>query len=598
MNGEADTMTTERQTDRLQIAPNPGEWLAFLGILALFSFCVLRRLGDSSLGYPDADRILMDGVFFRDFFFDLPWSDPYGYVKHYFAQYPALSLGYRPPFFPFVEGLFNSAFGLQMWSSRLALLAFGLVGLTAFFFTVRRMHGGPSALAATALLATTPFVLRLSWYTMGEVPVLSMALVTVFFYDRYLASGKTSHLIAAAVAAVLAVWTKQTAFFLLIWMLLHQLTTGGLVAQLRQRRVWLTIALVVIGLIPLLLITLWLGDQNLAQSIGMAPLLGQQAFAADVLPASLAARLNPDVLLVHLEQIYQVHLTWPALGLSAVGFAWALWMRDKRVWFWVSFIIVVYLVFTYIKGQNPRYPIFWIPAFLVLASMPLSYLLPRSKRGFQLYAGIVAATVAWQVFAVYQIAPKYATGYDEAAQFVLEHSESPTVFFDGYNNGYFTYFMRALDPARSMYVLRGDKLLSSTSIAGRNRLEVHAKDERDIIGILEQYGVQYVVVEDKNTIKIPIHDVLRRILKQNSRFELAKAIPVDTGSPSTREPLAGVTLLIYEMRDRGMPKDGVLELRLPVVGQTLRVPLRGLQERSPDQRQPQQSSSQAPSAAQ
>jgi hypothetical protein len=460
------------------------------------------------------------------------------------------------------------------------------------------MHGGPSALAATALLATTPFVLRLSWYTMGEVPVLSMALVTVFFYDRYLASGKTSHLIAAAVAAVLAVWTKQTAFFLLIWMLLHQLTTGGLVAQLRQRRVWLTIALVVIGLIPLLLITLWLGDQNLAQSIGMAPLLGQQAFAADVLPASLAARLNPDVLLVHLEQIYQVHLTWPALGLSAVGFAWALWMRDKRVWFWVSFIIVVYLVFTYIKGQNPRYPIFWIPAFLVLASMPLSYLQSRSKRGFQLYAAIVAATVAWQVFAVYQIAPKYATGYDEAAQFVLEHSESPTVFFDGYNNGYFTYFMRALDPARSMYVLRGDKLLSSTSIAGRNRLEVHAEDERDIIGILEQYGVQYVVVEDKNTIKIPIHDVLRRILKQNSRFELAKTIPVDTGSPSTREPLAGVTLLIYEMRDRGAPKDGILELRLPVVGQTLRVPLRGLQERSPDQRQPQQSSSEAPSAAQ
>jgi len=582
MNEKLKTIRTEGQVNRLQATPNTAEWFAFLGILALFSFWVLRQLGDSSLGYPDADRILMDGVFFRDFFFDLPLSDPYGYVKHYFAQYPALSIGYRPPFFPFVEGIFNSALGLDMWSSRLALLSFGLVGLTAFFFTVRRMYGGPSALAAMALLATTPFVLRLSWYTMGEVPVLSMALITVFFYYGYLTSGKTSYLILAALAAVLAAWTKQTAFFLLIWMVLHQLTTGGLLAQLRQRRVWLTITMVIIGLIPLVVITLWLGDQNLAQSIGMAPVFGQQAFAADVLPASLAARLNPDVLLVHLKQIYQFHLTWPALALCLVGLGWALWKRDKRAWFWISFIIVVYLVFTYIKGQNPRYPIFWIPAFLVLASMPLCYLQQRSKRGFQLYAGIVAATVAWQVFAVSQIAPKYATGYDEAARFVLENSESPTVFFDGYNNGYFTYFMRALDPDRSMYVLRGDKLLSSTSIAGRNRLEVHAEDERDIVGILEQYGVQYVVVEDKNTIKIPIHGVLRRILKRNDRFELVKTIPVDTGSPSTREPLEGISLLIYEVHDRGTPKDGILELHLPVVGQTLRVPLRGLSERSPE----------------
>lgn len=159
-------------------------------------------------------------------------------------------------------------------------------------------------------------------------------------------------------------------------------------------------------------------------------------------------------------------------------------------------------------------------------------------------------------------------------------------------------FMRALDPNRSMCMRRGAKLSSSKSIAGRNQLEVHAEDERDIIGMLEQYGVQYVVVEDKNTIKIPIHRVLRRVLECNDRFELVKTIPVDTGSLSTRESLDGVSLLIYKVHDRGALKDGILELRLLVVGQTLRVPLRGLQERSPDQRPPEQSSSQAPSRAQ
>lgn len=580
MNSASASEQNDLRSDCKRKPGNVGDWLALAGVLVVFSLLVLRRFGDLSLGYPDADRILMDGVFFRDFLFDLPFSDPYGYVQHYFAQYPALSIGYRPPFFPFIEGLFNAVFGVEMWSSRLALLLFGLVGLTAFFLIVRRMFGSASAIAATALLATTPFVIRLSWYTMGEVPVLSMALITIFFYHRYVMSEKTSQLVLAGTAAVLAAWTKQTAFFLFVWMFLHQFTIGGLLGQLRQRRVWFTIAGVAIGLAPLVLITLWLGDQNLKQSIGMIPiLLGGQAFAADVLPASIADRLNRNVLLGHLKQIYEVHLSWPALALSLVGLIWAVWIRDKRAWFWFSFVIVVYVVFTYIKGQNSRYPIFWIPAFLVFASLPLAYLQGRWQRGFQLYVGLLAATVAWQVFSIYQIAPKYATGYDDAARFVLENSESPTAFFDGYNNGYFTYFMRAFDPERSMYVLRGDKLLSSSSIGGRNMLEIHAKDADDVREMLWKYGVQYVVVEDKNTIEVPIHNLLRRVLERDPRFRLVKTIPVDTGTPSTREPLEGISLLIYEVRDRGKPQDGILELRLPVVGQTLRVPLRGLQER-------------------
>lgn len=554
-------------------------WWGLVGILAVFSLLLLRRLGDTSLGYPDADRILMDGVLFRDFFVDLPLLDPYGYVKHYFAQYPALSIGYRPPLFPLVEGIFNTLFGVEMWSSRLALLLFGLVGLVALFVTVLRMYGGPSALAAVALVATTPFVVRLGWYTMGEVPVLAMALVTVYFYSSYVTGGKTSALMLTAATAVLAAWTKQTAFFLLVWMLVHQSTSGGLIAQLRQRRVWLAIGLVVVGLLPLLLITLWLGDQNLAQSIGMSPILGDKVFAADLLPEHISRRLTPEVLLVHLKQIYQAHLTWPALALSLVGIVWSLFRRDMGAWFWLSFIIVVYIVFTYIKGQNARYPIFWIPAFLVLAAVPLSYLQTRSRLGFRFYSGCVAATVLWQIVLIHQSTPKFATGYDEAARFVLGNSESPTVFFDGYNNGYFTYFMRALDPERSMYVLRGDKLLSSSSIVSRNRLEVHARDAADVIAILRKYGVQFIVVEDRNTIGLPIHGVLRDVLKNEEDFALVKTIPVDTGTPSTREPLAGVSLLIYEARERGMPEDGILELRLPVVGQTLRVPLRGLKER-------------------
>jgi hypothetical protein len=546
-------------------------------IIVLYSILILRRLGDTSLGYPDADRILMDGAFFRDFFVDLPLLDIYGYVTSYFGQYPALSIGYRPPVFPAVEGVFNLLLGVNMWSSRLSLLAFGVAGVLALYATVRQVYGQSAALAAAALYATAPFVVKLGWYTMAEIPVVSVALVTAFFYQRYIATGSTGALWGTVLAAVVAVWTKQTAVFLALWLIIHQIGAGGFVRQLRQRRVWLATVVGIILLVPLLVITLWLGDQNLAQSIGLLLLGIENAYAG--LADSLPYRLQPDRLLLRLRQLYEVHLEAPTLVLSVLGLLWALLRRDGRVWFWLSLIIAVYLFFTYLRGENSRYPVFWIPAFAVLASVPLSYLRGRSARGFRLYAGALLVACGWQVWAIYQSNPKYATGYEAAAAYVLAKSASPTVFFDGYNNGYFVYFMRALDEERSMYVLRGDKLLSSTAIAGRNRLEVHAEGVDDILDIFDRYGPQYIVVEDKNTIGIPVHGKLRNLLRERTRFRLVEAIPVDTGSPSTREPLEGVTLLIYEDMERKVPSEGILELRLPVVGQTLRIPFRPVGER-------------------
>lgn len=553
-------------------------WL-LLALALLYSVMILRRLGDTSLGYPDADRILMDGVFFHDFFLDLPLLDSYGYIKSYFGQYPALSLGYRPPVFPVGEGIFNLIFGVNMWSSRLALLAFGLTGLFALYATVRQMYGQAVAMSASAVYATAPFVVGLGWYTMAEIPVMSMVLLTVFCYHAYIIRNSTWALWGTVLSAVASMWTKQTAIFLVVWIFLHQLVAGGLLLQLRQRRVWIALTAAVVLLLPLLLITLWLGDQNLAQSIGMLPWLIDSAYAGG-LADSLPLRLQPERLLLRIRQLYQVHLELPTLFLALAGFLWAVLRRDHKVWFWLSFIISVYLFFTYIRGENSRYPIFWIPAFAVLAGLPLAYLRERSALAFRLWGSAIALACAWQVWVIYDLEPKYATGYDRAAAYVLENSRSPTVFFDGYNNGYFTYFMRALDAERSMYVLRGDKLLSSTSIAGSNRLAVHVEGRDGIVDLLDRYGPQFVVVEDRNTIGIPVHDTLRELLKEDGRFKLVESIRVDTGVPSTREPLRDVTLLIYEDTQRKTPDEGILELRLPVVGQTLRIPFRAVGDRS------------------
>jgi hypothetical protein len=558
-------MTTQSSSPRS--TPRPfWELAAFAAVIGIAVLTLLRQLTNDALGYPDADRILMDGVFFRDFLVDLPLLHPYDYIVNYFGQYPALSIGYRPPFFPFVEGLFNLALGVEIWSSRLALLAFALGGITAFYLLMRRTFDSATAAVASLFLVTTPFFARFGWYTMAEVPVLSMALITAYFFQRYISDGRTRDLVITAIALVLAMYTKQTAMVLALWMVIYVLGSWRILEQLRQRRVWITLAVAVIAVLPLVAVTLWLSEQHMAQSVGT----GQAA--------SLGAKLQTHRLLTLPTQLYTLHLTPPVLVLSIVGALWAAIRMDRRLWFWLSYIIAVYLLFTYIHNQNSRYPIFWIPAFCALAAMPVALAKPATRLRSGLLV-IAIAIGAYQLWQVYERSPQFATGYDQAATYVLEHSESPTVFFDGYNNGYFTYFMRAQDPERSMWVLRGDKLLTSTSIGGSNMLEVHIEDAAEIDALLDRFGPQFIVVESRNTIGPAVHTVLRTHLASSDRYALRKTIPVDTGEPSTRPPLDDLELLIYEQMNREAAAGGVLELRLPVVGQTLQIPLRDIDSR-------------------
>jgi hypothetical protein len=535
---------------------NPVSGVLLLLVLAAMSILLLRELGNPCLGYADADRILMDGVFLLDFLKDFPIDRIYGYTVEYFGQYPALSIGYRPPFFPFVEALFNTAFGINMWSSRLALLAFMLVGVSAWFLLIRRLYDDVTAFAATLLLITTPFIAKWGWYTMGELPVLSMAMLTGYVFYRYTETDRPAFLYWAALLFGLTCWTKQTAVFLSLWFLLYMIMSGNLLVYLKRRELWIATAIAVVILLPLGAITLWLGEQNIAQSVGSGN-------AAD--PVS---RLSWDNLKLRFITLYQYHLTPPVQVLSLAGLAWGFFRRDRQLLYFVCLVLATYLFFTYLTGKNERYPIFWIPAFTLFAALPVYYL--AAFRAVRIAALLMLLVIAgYQIQMIYARPVNYATGFDAAAGYVLENSESPTVFYDGYNNGYFTYFMRALDPQRSMYVLRGDKLLTSSAISSKNRLEVHASSREDIQALLDKYGVQYVVVESRDESGLAIHRELRDYL-QDGPFELEKAIDVQ----STRPPLKGQQIRIYRYQDRQPITADYLELRLPVVGQTIKAPLR------------------------
>ncbi len=515
-----------------------------------------RGILDSSLGYPDADRILMDGVFIHDFLHDIPLSDIYGYTISYYGQYPALSIGYRPPFFPFIEAVFNTVFGVNMWSSRLALLAFALVGATAWFALIQRMFDGLTAFFSTLLLMTLPFVAKWGWYTMGELPLLSMSMLTLYLFYRYIETNSAKHLFLTALSFSATVWTKQTAFYLAFFFLLYLVQQGQLVPRIKESKTWGAVALVLAALIPLALITLWLGDQNLAQSIGKG-LEGKS-------PWLLRWERLPE----HFTNIVHYQTTPPFLLLVLFGMALSVVTREKKSIFFALFILVTFLFFSYVIHKNERYTIFWLPAFALFAALPL-YIFRRKPMWRNLFITVLVVVAAWDTYQVYAKAPNHATGYDAAAAFVLKNSRSPTVMVDAYNNGYFIYFMRALDPERGMYVLRADKLLTSSSIGYHNRLSIHVKNREGIRALLDRYGIELIVVESRDRSGIQIHQEFRHYLEEGPFDELTR-IPVK----SNRPPLMDQELVVYRYRDYKPAKGGILELHLPVVGQTIRVPLR------------------------
>jgi hypothetical protein len=318
---------------------------------------------------------------------------------------------------------------------------------------------------------------------------------------------------------------------------------------------------------PLAVITYWLGSHNISQSMG---------YGAEVNPFH---RLSPANLTVYFKFLKSHQLTLPVLLLSIIGAIWTALKRDRRGLFFAIGIVATYLFFTYVVAKVPRYTIFWIPAFSLFAVLPLYYL-RHSKVKHTVLAVLMAVLVCYQVSQVYARTPYYATGYQDAAGYVLDKSKSPVVFFDGGNlEAFFVYFMRALDPNRSKYVLRGRKMLSSQVFQTGIQLAVHAKSDRDIQDIFDRYGVEYIIVESKKHERaVEIHQILRDFL-EDGPFELVREFPVQSNQPKTK----GQILRVYRYLSPKPLTADYIEIRLPVVGQTIRAPIKQLQRLEIDQ---------------
>jgi hypothetical protein len=228
-----------------------------------------------------------------------------------------------------------------------------------------------------------------------------------------------------------------------------------------------------------------------------------------------------------------------------------------------------------------RFFCYWLPPFCALAATVVQIGSSRLYRttltmilgtlvAYQLWTGVRGA----QTPMIAGVRPAGAIGYEEAAQYVVDHRLGETVLYSAaVDTGYFVFFVRKHDPQQEMIVLRSDKLLT-TSKMDITDFERRVQRPEAIPPMLQRYGVGYVVIEDR-----PYGDGPLRWLQQivqTPAFELRRRIPI--GSSVLR--LGGATLSIYEYRDRtSADRDATLAIGVPMMNDVITVRLAELRPR-------------------
>ncbi len=540
---------------------------AFLAALFAVTAVVLAvGIGKSELFVNnDETRHAMTGVFVADAIYDFPVNDPAGYAKDYYEQYPALGLVHWPPLFYAAEGAGYIVGGVSVTTARIVVIVFALTFVLFLYKLVALCLSRWIAFAATLAAILTPQVVYYGRAVMLEIPALAMCTAASYYFYRAISDRtKRSALICGIVLAG-ALLTKQHAFFLIPFFALYTILSGRFREFFRAR--WIAPAAIVIVLAG--------GYYTCALMAHGATLLkdvaGGGIAASDwlwylrTLPKQIGSRLEPNnwnaiAVSAAVLATFAANLVWCIIALRRKGES-AQKREARFLLFCICWIICCFLFFSAFSQKDSRHIIFWIPALAVSAMMAfrrLGLLVAKMSKssvcGFCLAAFLAGLFVLNGAVEAMNSPREFVSGYEEAAQMVLDEQAEGTVFFAGYLNANFIFFVRKHDPARSVGVSRASKDIFDTEIMAKYGVEMKARTERDVIALLCKKGVRHIVVEDRNLFDSAeegegyalVRSAITRA-EQSGRARFLREVPVSSNVPR----YSGLRLRIYRFDPTG-----------------------------------------------
>src|SRR5882724_9050692 len=136
----------------------------------------------------------------RGFHFGYPQIDWAGDATGY--------VGTEFPILPFLAAICYKFAGIHEWIGRSQAVIFFAVSLPFFFLLVRDIFGSAAAVWATFLYSFAPLSVFAGRSFMPDVPSLSLALIGLYFFLRWIDSEKSTSLFAAAMVISLALLIK------------------------------------------------------------------------------------------------------------------------------------------------------------------------------------------------------------------------------------------------------------------------------------------------------------------------------------------------------------------------------------------------------
>src|SRR2546425_5185834 len=117
-------------------------------------------------------------------------------------------VGTEFPILPFLAAICYKFAGIQEWSGRSQAVIFLAVSLPFFFLLVRKIFGGTAAVWATFFYSFAPLNIFAGRSFMPDVPSLSLALMGLYFFLRWIDSERLMLFVGAAIAISLALLMK------------------------------------------------------------------------------------------------------------------------------------------------------------------------------------------------------------------------------------------------------------------------------------------------------------------------------------------------------------------------------------------------------
>jgi hypothetical protein len=526
-----------------------------VAVLALAAWLAGRGLTDPAAVMLGADmsRYMMNGAFVYDLIRDggvWSYADLTRYAEHYFARYPALTLGHHPPV-PYLAVVpFYAVFGVSVLAARLAALGWFLLAVWSLFRLGTRLYDWRVGAFAAALFATNVMALRAGQHLLSEMPMVALVLVATNALVGWRETRRTLHLALFVVAATASVYAKQLATLMFPTYAAILIGTLGW-RGLTNRRVALLAGGAALFAFPMVVMSASFGPTNVWLALSNLGRLVDGSREVSLLTLS--------------GRIVTTHLSWPAIAVMLMAAA-VMAVRRRRATAtsiaWIISVVGSTAAIAY-TVEPARYAFGALPAYYLLMASLLEA--ARSRATKVAVISVLSLLLVWQMWSVRSVQPSGAGGYEAAAQYVATHSQQPTVLFHAISDtGYFVFFTRLHDDVRRLIVQRGEKLLTPPQ-AGDDT----TPDE--LVALLRRQGVHYVVVEEREA-ETPVLRLLHAELR-SPRFAERQRLPIVTREPGAR----GRDLVVYEFLEAGPPAaDAEVSIGVWRANRQIAVPLREL----------------------